>query len=581
MKSPSTNEPEKSKVLIVDDRPENLLALTEVLSDLELDIIEAKSGIEALSFTLEHDFALILLDVQMPDMDGFETAQLLRGKSETCHIPIIFVTAISKEQKFVFKGYKAGAVDYLFKPIDEDIIISKVRIFVELYQQKKLIKEQSYALERLAFYDPLTQLPNRTLFFDRFNQALAIAKRNNSIVALLSMDLDRFKKVNDTLGHDVGDLLLIEVAKRCNGFLRSSDTVARLGGDEFVIILSDNTTSYNTSIVAQKIIDSICEPFLMQNHMCSVGASIGIAVFPSDGENIEELAKNADIAMYHAKKAGRNNYQFYSTELNVNTIEKLALENDLHKAIENNEFILHYQPVYDASTKKIISMEALIRWQHPIKGILAPSDFIPVAEETGYIKKIGVWVTQQVCKQIKIWEKMGMEDLRVAINMSAQQFGQNGEMDSITQLIKDESISPDSIEFELTESSLLQNEEKAALIMHEMKASGIHHSIDDFGTGYSSLKFIKKLPINKIKIDRSFVTNITSNKDDAAIVTAMIAMAHSLKLKVVAEGVETEEQFNYLNSLGCDQIQGFLFSTPLPSEKIEELLLGVNEIVTV
>ncbi len=563
---------EKINVLIVDDRPENLLALGEILNDSELNIIKAESGNETLALTLEHNFALILLDVQMPDMDGFEVAELLRGKKETNHIPIIFVTAISKEQKYIFKGYDSGAVDYLFKPIDPDIIVSKVRIFVELYRQKKLIEEQTNSLERLAFYDPLTHLPNRTLFFDRFTQALAHAKRSNSIVALLSMDLDRFKKVNDSLGHDVGDLLLKEVSERFKGFLRSGDTVARLGGDEFAIILSDNSTAYNVSIVAQKIIDTISEPFHLKDYTCSVGTSIGIAVYPSDGNDIEHLTKSADIAMYHAKNEGRNNYQFYSENLNVNTIERLAFENELHKAIDNKEFILFYQPVFEPHRKKIVSMEALIRWQHPSRGLLQPGDFIPLAEETGYIKKIGIWVAQRACKQIKEWQKAGYKDIRVAINVSAQQFSQKDGMKSISRIIKEEEISPGCLELELTESCILENEDNATVTMHELRNLGIHHAIDDFGTGYSSLKFIKQLPINKIKIDRSFVKDITENKDDSAIVTAIIAMAHSLQLKVVAEGVETKEQLDYLNRLGCDEIQGYYFSTPLPVDELEELM---------
>ena len=581
MENSSMKESEKINILIVDDRPENLLALGEVLCDSELNVMKAESGNETLALTLEHDFALIILDVQMPDIDGFEVAELLRGKKETKDIPIIFATAISKEQKYIFKGYDSGAVDYLFKPIDPEIIVSKVRVFVKLYRQRKLIEEQTHLLERLAFYDPLTHLPNRTLFFDRFTQALSHAKRSKSIVALLSMDLDRFKKINDSLGHDVGDLLLKEVSERFTGFLRSSDTVARLGGDEFAIILSDNSTAYNVSIVAQKIIDTISEPFHLKNNICTVGMSIGIAVYPSDGDDIEHLTKNADIAMYHAKNEGRNNYQFYSEDLNVNTIERLAFENELHKAIDNNEFILYYQPVYESHTKTIISMEALIRWQHPRRGLLLPGNFIPLAEDTGYIKKIGIWVAQQACKQINEWQKIGYEDIRVAINISAQQFSQKDGMKSIARIIQEEEISSGCLEIELTESCLLENEDNAATTMQELRDFGIHHAIDDFGTGYSSLKFLKQLPINKIKIDRSFVKDITQNNDDSAIVTAIIAMAHSLKLKVVAEGVETVEQLEYLNNLGCNEIQGYLFSTPLPVDKLEELLSEEKTLATV
>ncbi len=567
------NDSDKIKILIVDDRPENVFALGKALRDPDLHIFEATSGTEALTLTLDHDFALILMDVQMPEMDGFETAELLRGTKKTKNIPIIFVTAFNKEEIYVFKGYDAGAVDYLFKPVNLDILVNKVRVFVDLYRQKKIIEKQASSLEKLAFYDHLTKLPNRTLFFDRFKQALAKAKRTKSLVALLSIDLDRFKKVNDTLGHDVGDLLLKEVAQRFTSLLRSSDTIARMGGDEFTAILNDISNIHNVSTVVQKAIDLISKPFHLKDFTCSVGASIGIALFPSDADNIDQLTKNADIAMYHAKSKGENNFQFYKTELNTNIVERLSFENDLHKAIENEEFVLHYQPIYSNESKKITSMEALIRWNHPSRGFLVPDDFIPLAEETGYIREIGQWVTRQTCKQIKEWKKVGIENRRIAINISAQQLGQKNEMNSIARLIEEEEVSPDCLELELTESCILENEDKAARIMHKLRDSGFHHAIDDFGTGYSSLKFIKQLPINKIKIDRSFIKDIVANKDDAAIVNAMIVMARSLKLKVVAEGVETQEQLNCLESMGCDETQGYLFSTPLPPQEIEKLLL--------
>ncbi len=391
------NDSDKIKILIVDDRPENVFALGKALRDPDLHIFEATSGTEALTLTLDHDFALILMDVQMPEMDGFETAELLRGTKKTKNIPIIFVTAFNKEEIYVFKGYDAGAVDYLFKPVNLDILVNKVRVFVDLYRQKKIIEKQASSLEKLAFYDHLTKLPNRTLFFDRFKQALAKAKRTKSLVALLSIDLDRFKKVNDTLGHDVGDLLLKEVAQRFTSLLRSSDTIARMGGDEFTAILNDISNIHNVSTVVQKAIDLISKPFHLKDFTCSVGASIGIALFPSDADNIDQLTKNADIAMYHAKSKGKNNFQFYRTELNTNTVERLSFENDLHKAIENEEFVLHYQPIYSNDSKKITGMEALIRWNHPSRGFLVPGDFIPLAEETGYIKEIGQWVTRQAC----------------------------------------------------------------------------------------------------------------------------------------------------------------------------------------
>lgn len=567
------NDSEKINILIIDNRPENIFALSEALSDPDLNVFDATSGNEALALTLEHDFSLVLMDVQMPDMDGFETAKLLRGNKETRNIPIIFVTVFNKEGKYEFKDYGTGAVDYVFKPLNHDILNTKVRVFVDLYRQKRIIAKQAYSLEKLAFYDPLTELPNRTLFFDFLNQALVKARRNRSIVALLSIDLNRFKMVNNALGHDVGDLLLKEVARRLACLIRSSDTIARLGGDEYAIILTDISTIHNVSTIAQKAINLISKLFHLKDFTCSVGANIGIALFPSDADNIDQLTKNADIAMYHAKNKGKNNFQFYRTELNTNTVERLSFENDLHKAIENEEFELYYQPIYSNDSRQITSLEALIRWNHPIRGFLMPDDFIPLAEETGYIREIGNWVTRQACKQIKEWKKVGIENRRIAINISAQQFGQKDDMMSIARLIEEEAVSPDCLELELTESCILENEDNAARIMHELRDSGLHHAIDDFGTGYSSLKFIKQLPISKIKIDRSFIKDIVVNEDDAAIVNAIIAMAHSLQLNVVAEGVETKDQLNYLDRLGCDEMQGYLFSIPLPPHKLEKILL--------
>lgn len=568
---------ERQNILIVDDRHENIMALEKVLKRPDLNIMKATSGNDALAMVLEYDFALVLLDVQMPDMDGFETAELMRENRETGQIPIIFVTAISKEEKHIFKGYESGAVDYLFKPIDTEILNSKVSIFLELGNQKRLIEKQAKVMQEQAQFDLLTGLPNRTLFTDRFNQTLSEAKRNNGKFALLFLDLDRFKNVNDALGHDAGDLLLKEAATRLKSCVRrSSDTVARLGGDEFTTILTCNITSNSAAIVAQKIIDAIAQPFNLNGIECTVGVSIGISLYPSDSDNVESLMKDADIAMYQAKNSGRNNYQFYSPSMNIKALDRLRLEGDLRKAIQRDELILYYQPQLDINTKKIIGSEALIRWNRINTGLVSPDDFIPIAEETGIITQIGEWVIRNACKQHNVWQKTGISSLSMSINISAKQFRQENFVELIAKLLDETGMSPDCLELEYTESCIMENADIAITMMNKLKEMHVRLSIDNFGTGSFSLKMIKHLPIDKIKIDKSFVQDVTNNTKDTAIVKAIIAMAHSLKLKVIAEGVETNEQFELLKSLNCNEVQGFLFSKPVPADEFKELLSRIN-----
>ena len=560
-------------ILIVDDREQNLVALEKVLKRSDLNIIKARSGNDTLAMVLEHDFALVLLDVQMPDMDGYETAKLLRENRETSHIPIIFVTAINKEKRHIFKGYKSGAVDYLFKPIDEEILNSKVSVFLELNRQKKLIEDQATLMLEQAQFDALTKLPNRTLFTDRLNHALGESKRNNHKLAILFLDLDRFKNVNDTLGHDVGDLLLKEAAERLENCMRSSDTVARMDSNEFTIILTCDPTSRSCSIVAKKIINAIYQPFYLNGMECSVSASIGISMSPSDGNNVETLMKNADVAMYQAKSAGRNNYQFYSPSMNVKALERLTLESDLRNALERNDLILHYQPQIDINTRKIIGSEVLVRWNHISRGLVYPNDFIPFAEETGIITQIDHSVIRNACNQNNLWQKMGLPPLSMAVNISARQFRQKNLVELISNYLNESGISSKCLVLELTESSIMENADIAVTMMKKLKEMHVNLAIDDFGIGYSSLNMLKYLPIDKLKIDRSFVRDVTCNASDAAIVTAIISMAHGLGLKVIAEGVETNEQFEFLRSLNCDVVQGFLFSKPVVADEFRELIV--------
>ncbi len=433
-------------------------------------------------------------------------------------------------------------------------------------------KQAEEMAHHLAYHDPLTGLPNRVLFNDHLTLELAHARRNKCMVAVIFLDLDRFKTINDTLGHAIGDRLLQEVAKRLTGCLRGGDTVARLGGDEFMLLLSGITHGEDVAKVARRILEVLKPPFNLDGHELHITGSMGISLYPSDGEDAETLIKNADTAMYRAKEQGRGAYQFYTPSMNAKAFEHLILENDLQRALERQEFVVYYQPQVSLHTGQIVGVEALVRWQHPDKGLVPPMEFIPLAEETGLIIPLGDWVFWEACAQNRAWQKAGFPPLWIAINLSARRFKQKGLIKDIARILKETGLDPNYLELELTESHLMENVEATLSTLHELKAMGIHLSVDDFGTGYSSLSYLKRFPIDKLKIDRLFVLDITSNPDDAAIAMAIIAMAHSLKLKVTAEGVETKEQLEFLRAHQCDEMQGYYFSRPVPAEIITQLL---------
>ena len=439
----------------------------------------------------------------------------------------------------------------------------------------------------MAYYDDLTGLPNRALFHDRLQQSLAHSERYKGNSAILFLDLDNFKRINDTLNHSVGDLLLKAVAERLSKYIRiadtvarqgvkaSSNTVARLGGDEFTVLLTEINSLQDAAKVAQRILNSLSVPFRLDGHEVFVSGSIGIAVYPFDGEDMDSLLRNADTAMYHAKNQGKNNFQFYKQSMNATAFERLTMENDLRKAVERNELILYYQPKMDIRTGKIIAVEALLRWNHPDKGLLAPAEFISLAEETGLIIPIGEWVLKTACNQNKVWQRPGSGFTRIAVsvNLSGQQFKQEGVVKVIEKVLHDSLLGPEYLELEITESVIMKNAEIIITMFHNLKNMGVQLSMDDFGTGYSSFSYLKRFPLDIIKIDRSFIKDISEKNEDAAIVKAIIAMAHTLKLRVVAEGVETEQQLELLRKLGCDEMQGYLLSTPLPADEIPEFLV--------
>ena len=436
-------------------------------------------------------------------------------------------------------------------------------------------KRVEWELLHLANHDALTSLPNRSLLQDRLSQAIAYANRSEGQVAVLLIDLDRFKNINDSLGHDAGDAIIMEIGSRLSVNVRDGDTVARLGGDEFVVVLADVERVETIATLAQQVLESLAQPMTIQGHEFFPAGSIGISLYPKDGQDAQALLKNADTAMYRAKDAGRNNFQFYAQDMNSRALDRLKLEGGLRRALSRQEFVLHYQPQMDLATGAIVGLEALIRWQPPGQEIVYPGDFIPIAEETGLIVAIGEWVLRTACAQHVAWDEAAtFPHTRIGVNLSARQFKQQDIVKMVSRVLHETGCHATCLELEITESIIMENPEMAAETLHKLSDMGVHLSIDDFGTGYSSLSYLKRFPINTLKIDRSFVRDITTDSDDAAIAKAVIALAHSMKLKVIAEGVETAEQLHFLREQRCDQIQGYYLSRPLAAAEIETLLLA-------
>jgi len=432
--------------------------------------------------------------------------------------------------------------------------------------------ENEKRLQHIAHHDALTNLPNRVLFMDRIKRSMAHAKRNNERVAVLFFDLDRFKTINDTLGHIIGDKLLIEIAHRLKQAIREDDSVARLGGDEFAVLVNKIHSENDITQIARKTLDCIDKPAIIEGHSLYTTVSIGISLFPEDGEDADTLLKNADIAMYRAKDLGKNNYQFYSKDMSARAIQRLAMENSLRMALKNNEFVLYYQPQVNAKNQTITGVEALIRWQHPELGLVAPSDFVPLLEETGLIVDVGDWVLETACQQLKNWSQSGHTDLAMSINVSGRQFHSQAFYKRMVALTEKCNISAERIELEITESILMDKQKQTIANINKLHSYGFRMAIDDFGTGYSSLSYLQRFKIDTLKIDRSFIKDIVTNPDDASITSAIIAMAHSLRLNIVAEGVETQEQLDFLQQHDCQQIQGYFFSRPLIANDVTQLL---------
>jgi diguanylate cyclase (GGDEF)-like protein/PAS domain S-box-containing protein len=447
---------------------------------------------------------------------------------------------------------------------NSDEITHYIGVFSDITQ----IKEAQDQINFLAHHDALTQLPNRALFRERFQHALMHARRENNSIALLFLDLDRFKTVNDTLGHPVGDEVLLEVSRRMNRIIRASDTLARLGGDEFVLLLEEQTDAQHAVVVARKLIDMFSNPMVIGEHELVVTASIGITLYPNDGDDPDMLIQHADRAMYEAKQQGRNTYRFFTQALSEGALERLMMENDLRRATSRNELILHYQPILDLQTRQLQGIEALVRWQHPKQGLIAPGLFIELAEEIGIIGEIGQWVLRAACTQLARWDRDDFHVPRIAVNLSVQQIDREGLVTLVSDELNNSGLSPERLELEVTESMLMRNPDLSRTVLGELRTIGVKFAIDDFGTGYSSLAYLKLLPLDRLKIDQSFVRDIGRDTNDEAIVRAIIAMSKSLGLESVAEGVEKTSQAEFLLSSGCDLSQGYLYSRPLPAEEI-------------
>ncbi len=684
------------KLLLVDDQQENLFTLKRILASVGGELHTAMSGQEALGLMLEHNYALVLLDVQMPNMDGFETAKLMREHVRTRDIPVIFVTALSTDHRYIKAGYAAGAVDYLLKPIDSAILLGKVRVFLELAHKRfslesamaqlqrvsrrhqvilncanegilgidksghimfsnpsaeKLLNAQdgnlsgfhlakifaedgdaSDALEsvlqlvategehrsedarfsrldgscfpvdyscaaivdnehqyagsvlvfnditerknveqqliRLARYDDLTGLANRTLFRDSLRKSMARAKRNGRLMGLLFFDLDRFKAVNDELGHSAGDELLREVARRLQQGVRESDLVARLGGDEFAVVIDEIEATGNAGQIAEKLLGDLARPIMIEGRRVNTFTSIGIAIYEGDEESPEAIIKKADTAMYEAKRRGRNGYRYFNEGMSGELSRRKSLENDLSAALENDLLEVHYQPQVTANDSSVVGFEALIRWPDRNRGLVSPLEFVPVAEECGLIERLGNFVILTACTQLAAWRESGFvsKDCRMAINISVMQLHSGLLVPVVRRCLDEIGLNPADIELELTESIVMDDAAVALEQLASLAELGVKIAIDDFGTGYSSLSYLQRLPIDTLKIDRTFISGIGDHPNSDVIVRSILALASSLGIGVVAEGVETANQAAFLRDHGCKVLQGYLFGKPAPAD---------------
>jgi len=556
---------ERPVVVLADDDPSIRLMVRHVLESEDFDIVEASDGLEAIKAVEKHHPALILLDAVMPGIDGFTTCQQIKEKGYT-DIPVMMITGLDDDAS-VERAYEVGAIDFITKPIKWAVLKHRVKSVVA-----KVIAERKVQL--LAYRDNLTGLPNRLLFADRLEQAVKRSERSRTSMALMLVDIDDFKLVNDSFGHDAGDKLIKAVGELISKSLRRADTIARLGGDEFAVVIEGIDGPDDAISIADNLTTILEHNVRLDDQETYTSASIGIAVYPGDGKDARTLLKNADTAMFRAKENGRHCFQFYKPEMSVSAMERLDLENSLKAAFENDEFLIHYQPVIDIHKNEVIGVEALLRWQHPDKGMIQPADFVSIVEDCGLIVALGEWLIFSVCKQIKVWHDAGLEKQNVSINLAPRQFKEQDLVALFTQALAENNLDASSLSVEVTERTLIDNIGEVESTLKKLRGMGVKILLDDFGTGYASLAYLKEFPVDVVKIDRAFVTGIPDNEEDSSIVDAIAGLTRGLKLALHAEGVENERQLNVLKSIGCQYGQGYYWSKPLPGDEYEQFYMN-------
>ncbi|MRR07309.1 MAG: GGDEF domain-containing response regulator [Deltaproteobacteria bacterium] len=568
----SVEEKSAVTVLYVEDNQaiQKLVARMITRRFPQLKLVLAENGQVGLDYFLTMHPDIIITDIQMPVMDGIQMSRKIKAIDKGAKI--IAITAFGDVDSLV-ESINLGINHYVLKPIKNEKLIAAIEELLKEIQMARQLRLQNEYILQMAYYDSLTGLPNRQLFKEILHQSLAHAQRHKRLLAVLFLDLDRFKVINDTLGHAVGDQLLKAVAHRLKQCCRrDEEMVSRRGGDEFIILLPDLASAQEAVNVARKIIDAFALAFVIPDHDLFINTCIGISLFPNDGVDEETLIKNADMAMYCAKEQGRNRYHLYNPSMDTHAAWRHDMENSLRMAQQRGEFFLNYQSEVNVKTGRIFSVEALLRWQHPELGLVLPNQFIHLAEETGLILTLGEWALRSACAQNKAWQGARYPNQRVAVNLSPRQVQSDNLADMVENVLRETKLAPRWLELEVTEDMLLHDLETVIRTLRRLSNLGVHISIDDFGTGYSSLSYLQKLPIHTLKIDQSFVSDITVNPDDSAIAKAIITMAKSLRLNVIAEGVEAEKQMRFLYTLGCWKMQGYFFSTPVSAEEFSPLI---------
>ena len=585
-------------ILIVDDKLENLDFLAQMLKEHSYRVRLATNGNIALKSAKVAPPSLILLDISMPDIDGYEVCRQLKREPITKDIPVIFLSALGQTFNKV-KAFAVGGVDYITKPFDISEVIIRVENQLKLKNAQAEIvelnanleakiqertaqleaeivkKEQAQAkLLKMALHDPLTNLPNRRWFLQRLKKELEKTKaKTNSQFAVICFDCDNFKVINDSLGHGVGDRLLQQIPQRLQTCLGEDSCIARLGGDEFIILLPQVYAVETAVLVAESIQQEFLAPFYVNDREIFLNFSLGIVLGTAEYQEVEKLLRNAELAMYKAKELGKGQYQVYNLSMHQRALERMQLETDLRKALKNDEFALYYQPIVSLATGHITGFESLIRWQHPEKGIISPGKFIPVAEETGLIIPIGIWVLKEACRQIKYWQQKYnyFVSLTINVNVAVQQFSYSRLIEEIDRILGETKLPPNCLKLEITESAIMENSDSARSILEQLRARNIAICIDDFGTGYSSLSYLHQFPVDNIKIDRSFIKRIEDASQPNKVVDAIVDLAHHLDITVTAEGIETEQQLEYIRKTKCEYAQGYYFYRPLNAEAIETM----------